>query len=91
VQGAAHTRCMPTPADPGELLAEIKRTATMLRDARSVLRRIDTLAAAARAADDPSRPLIDEVRSAAERLVSSLTRRQHMEQCGMKQAARRLR
>jgi hypothetical protein len=82
---------MPTPTDPAELLAEIKRTGAMLRDARSVLRRIDTLAATASTAGDPSHPLIAEVRSAAERLVSSLARRQQAERSGMKQAARRFR
>jgi hypothetical protein len=80
-----------TTTDPASLLAESKRTAAMVRDARSVLRRIDALAATARTADDPSLPLIAEVRSAAERLVSSLMRRQQSEQRGMKQAARRLR
>ena len=82
---------MSTTTDPAALLAEIKRTAAMVRDARSVLRRIDTLAATASAADDPSLPLIAEVRSGAERLVTSLTRRQQSEQRGMKQATRRLR
>lgn len=72
-------------------MAESKRTAAMLRDARSVLRRIDTLAATASAVDDPSLPLIAEVRSGAERLVSNLMRRQQTEQRDMKQAARRLR
>jgi hypothetical protein len=79
-----------TPTDPAALLAESKRTAAMLRDARSVLRRIDILAATASATDDPSRPLIGEVRSATERLVSNLMRRQQSETRGMKHAARRL-
>ena len=81
---------MSTTTDPAALLAESKRTAAMLRDARSVLRRIDGLAATALAADDPSAPLIAEVRTGAERLVTNLTRRQQTEQRGMKQAARRL-
>ena len=82
---------MNTPTDPAALMAESKRTVAMLRDARSVLRRIDTLAATASAVDDPSLPLIAEVRSGAERLVSNLMRRQQSEQRNMKQAARRLR
>ena len=82
---------MPAQTDPAELLAESKRTAAMLRDARALLRRSDTLAATASAADDPTAPVIAAVRSAAERLVASLTQRQQMEQQGMKQAERRLR
>jgi hypothetical protein len=86
---ARHTRGVPTPTDPAELLAESKRTAAMLRDARSIGRRIDSLAATASATDDPSLSLIAEVRSGAERLVSNLTRRQQVEQRDMKQAVRR--
>jgi hypothetical protein len=73
--------------DPTRLLAETKRTAALLSDARAVLRRIDKLAAAASSVDDPALPQIDEVRSAAERLVTQLGRRQQTEQRQMKQAA----
>ena len=82
---------MTKPTDPAALMAESKRTAALVRDARSVLRRIDTLAATASAVDDTSLPLIAEVRTAAEHLVSHLSRRQQSEQRGLKQAARRLR
>lgn len=77
--------------DPAAALAEMKRTAMLLRDARSVLRRVDTLAATAMAVDDPSLPVIAEVRGASERLVMLLGRRQQTEQRSAKQAARRLR
>lgn len=46
------------------------------RDARSIQRRVDTLAAAALTMDDPSRPRIAEARGAGERLVIELTYRQ---------------
>jgi predicted membrane chloride channel (bestrophin family) len=72
--------------DPTRLLAETKRTTALLNDARSVLRRVDKLAAMALAIDDPALPQIAEVRSAAERLVTQLGRRQQTEQRQMKQA-----
>jgi len=78
----------------GDLLdagADAKRTTTLLRDARSVLRRVDTLARTAGAGDDPSLPVIAEVQSAAERLVTLLGRRQQTEQRSAKQTARRVR
>ena len=77
--------------DPTRLLAETKRTTALLSDARSVLRRVDKLAAAASSVDDPALPQIAEVRSAAERLVTQLGRRQQTEQRQMKQAASRRR
>ena len=52
-------------SDPTAVLAEMKRTEALLRDARSVLRRVDALAAKASTPDDPSRTLIAEVRTAA--------------------------
>ncbi len=82
---------MSKPNDPRAPLAESKRTAALLRGARSVLRSIDTMAATAAAVDDDSRELIGTARSATERLVSHLSRRQQSEQRGMKQAVRRLR
>jgi hypothetical protein len=68
-----------------------ERTEALLRDARSVLRRVDALAAKASTSDDPSRALIVEVRSAAEHLVSQLAHRQQTERRSAKQLARRLR
>jgi hypothetical protein len=61
-----------TQSDPSAVLAEMKRTEALLRDARSVLRRVDALAAKASTSDDPSHTLIAEVRTAAEHLVSQL-------------------
>ena len=78
-------------ADPTRLLAETKRTAALLSDARAVLRRVDKLAATARGVDDPALPQIDEVRSAVERLVRQLGRRQQAEQRQMKRATARRR
>jgi len=78
-------------SDPTAVLAEMKRTEALLRDARSVLRRVDALAAKASTSDDPSRALIVEVRTAAEHLVSQLAHRQQTERRSAKQVARRLR
>ncbi|MHB8333144.1 MAG: hypothetical protein ACYDEA_13285 [Candidatus Dormibacteria bacterium] len=68
-----------------------KRTAALLRDARSVQRRLDTLAATALAIDDPSLPRIAEARAAIERLVVELGHRQRGEQRRTKAASRRIR
>ena len=78
-------------SDPTAVLAEMKRTEALLRDARSVLRRVDALAAKASTSDDPSRALIVQVRTAAEHLVSQLAHRQQTERRSAKQLARRLR
>jgi hypothetical protein len=48
-------------SDPTAVLAEMKRTEALLRDARSVLRRVDALAAKASTSDDPSRTLIADL------------------------------
>jgi hypothetical protein len=52
----------------------------MLRDARSVLRRIDVLASVAIAADDPAILLIAQARETVERLVTQLGRRDQVQQ-----------
>jgi len=39
-----HTPAVMSPSDPVAVLAEMKRTEALLRDARSVLRRVDALA-----------------------------------------------
>jgi hypothetical protein len=80
-----------SPSDPSAVLAGVKRTEALLRDARSVLRRVDALAAKASAAEDPSGALIAEVRAACEHLVSQLAHRQQIERRSAKQVARRLR
>jgi len=74
--------------NPTAVLAEMKRTEALLRDARSVLRRVDALAAKASTSDDPSRGLIAEVRTACEHLVSQLAHRQQIERRSAKQVAR---
>lgn len=65
-----------TRLDPAAAGLDAKRTAMLLRDARAVLRKVDVLAATALAVDDPSLPTIAELRSAAERLVAQLARRE---------------
>lgn len=67
---------MTTDSDAPAATAIAKRTAALLRDARSVQRRLDTLAATALAIDDPSLSLIAEARGAVERLVIELTYRE---------------
>lgn len=56
--------------------SESKRVAALLRDARSVLRRIDVLAATAMATGDESVPSIAEARAAVEQVVRELSLRQ---------------
>ena len=80
-----------TQRDPVAAALDVKRTATLLRDARSVLRRIDVLAATALAADDASVPLIGEARAAAARVVDHLVRQQAAQQRQARQAVRRVR
>ena len=67
-----------------------KRTVALLRDARSVQRRLDTLAATAMAVDDSSLPQIAVAREAVQQLVVELTYRERDEQRRAK-AGRRLR
>ncbi|MHB8324057.1 MAG: hypothetical protein ACYDEA_00220 [Candidatus Dormibacteria bacterium] len=81
---------MTTDRDAPAATAITKRTATLLRDARSVQRRLDTLAATALAIDYPSLPRIAEARAAVERLVIELTYRERGEQRRAK-AGRRVR
>ena len=71
--------------------ADAKRTAMLLRDARAVLRRLDILASAAIAADDPAILLIAEARETVERLVTQLGRRGQMQQRRAREAVRRFR
>lgn len=82
---------MTTESDPIATAAIAKRTAALLRDARSVQRRLDTLAAAALAMDDPCLARISEATAAVERLVVELTYRQRGEQRRTRPPGRRLR
>ena len=68
-----------------------KRTAALLRDARSIQRRLDTLAATALVIDDPSLPQIDVAREAVQQLVVELTYRERSELRRAKGAGRRIR
>lgn len=77
--------------DPLTASADAKRTAMLLRDARAVLRRLDTLASAAIGADDPAVLLIAEARETVERLVMQLGRRGQVQQRQVREAARRIR
>jgi hypothetical protein len=80
-----------TRLDPAAAALDVKRTATLLRDARAVLRRIDTLSATALAVDDPVLPAIAELRVSAERLVAQLAHREQAQQRQARQAVRRVR
>lgn len=77
--------------EPAEAGAAAKQTAALLRDARSVQRRLDTLAAAALAIDDATLPLVAEARVAIGQLVVALSRRQVSEQRRARTPGRRLR
>jgi soluble cytochrome b562 len=77
--------------DPIRAAQEVKRTAALLRDARAVLRKLDVLAAAARAADDPAHADISALRDGCERLVSQLGHREQTLQRRARDAVRRLR
>ncbi len=82
---------MTADSDAPAYAAIAKRTAALLRDARSVQRRLDTLAATAMAADDPSLPLIADARAAVHHLVIELTYRERGAQQRAKGAGRRIR
>lgn len=71
--------------------ADAKRTAALHREARSVLRRLDTLTAQAMAMEDDSVPRLAEVRAALEGVVRELAHRQVAEQRKAKAAIRRVR
>ncbi len=77
--------------DPAAATALAKRTARLLRDARAVQRRLDVLATAALAVDDPNLPLIAEARAAVERMVVAFSYRERNEQRRAKSAGRRIR
>ena len=82
---------MTTPSDVPAATAIAKRTAALLRDARSVQRRLDTLAATALAIDDPSLPQIAVAREAVQQLVIELSYRERGELRRAKGAGRRIR
>ena len=67
----------------------VKQTAILLRDARAVLRKLDTLAAQAAATEDPSLPRIAEARAVVTRLVGEYGHREQSEQRRAPAALRR--
>lgn len=69
-----------SPVDPLPAAQDAKRTEALLREARSVLRRLDKLAGAAAGSEPATRRLVLEVREAAERLVSDLARQERIQQ-----------
>jgi hypothetical protein len=77
--------------DPVAAAAAVKRTTALLRDVRSVLRRLDAVLATARAHSDSSEPAIAEVREAVERLVTQLAFREQAERRQARQAVRHIR
>lgn len=80
-----------TRLDPVAAAADVKRTAAMLRDARSILRRIDVLLATAAALEDPALRDIAALRDGADHLVSQLAHRGQAQQRRAREAVRRLR
>ena len=77
---APHTLLVVNRHNPMAAGAAVKETAILLRNARAVLRRLDTLAAQASALDNPSLPRIEEARTVITRLVSEYGHRQQAEQ-----------
>lgn len=73
------SRMEPAPPAAEQPALSAKRTSAMLRDARSVQRRLDALMATAAAGSDPSLARVAEAREAVERLVLELTFRHHGE------------
>ena len=67
-----------TPADPADLLAAVRRTDMLMREARSALRRLDRLSAAAADAEPAIRRLLDEAVAAIERLTEELAHQQQV-------------
>jgi hypothetical protein len=69
--------------------ASAKRVAALLREARSVQRRIDKLAAAAAGEDSTTLTHLAESRDAMERLVDRLVRQERTQQRRASEARRR--
>ena len=67
-----------TPTDPADLLAAIRRTDMLTREARSALRRLDRLTASAADAEPSVRRLLDEAVAAVERLTEELAHQQQV-------------
>ena len=78
-------------SDPIQAAQEVKQATALLRDARAVLRKLDTLAATAMAINDPSIRDIAALRDACDRLVSRLTHREQSLQRRARDAVRHVR
>lgn len=67
-----------TPTDPSDLLAAVRRTDMLMREARSALRRLDKLSAGAADAEPAVRRLLEESVAAVERLTAELAHQQQV-------------
>jgi len=77
-------------ADPADSAAHARRTDMLMREARSVLRRLDKLSGAAAEADaEPAvRRLLDEAVAAVERLTAELAHQQQVQRRRLQEALR---
>ncbi len=81
-----------TPVDPVEAGQTAKQAAALLRDARTVQRRVDKLATSAAAGAEPlTLRYLAEVREALDRLVAHLAREERAQHRRAAQAERRRR
>ena len=80
-----------TPRDPIKTAQEVKQATALLRDARALLRKLDTLAATAMAINDPSLRDIAALRDGCGRLVSRLVHREQSLQRRARDAVRHVR
>jgi hypothetical protein len=76
-------------ADPADPAAAARRTDVLMREARSVLRRLDKLSTTA--AEPATRRLLDEAVAAVERLTEELAHQQHVDRRRLQEAVRRSR
>jgi predicted nucleic acid-binding Zn-ribbon protein len=77
-----------SPTDPAEPAAAARRTDTLMREARSVLRRLDKLSGSAAEAEPAIRRLLDESVAAVERLTAELAHQQQVQRRRLQEALR---
>ncbi len=77
------------PNDPIAIARSAKQIATIQRDARNILRKLDKLADTAEGLDPPLPTLIAEAREALERLAIHLNRQEHTLKAQVREALRR--
>ena len=80
-----------TRSDPITAAQYVKQATALLRDARAVLRKLDTMAATSMAINDPSVRDIAALRDAGDRLVSRLAHREQSLQRRARDAVRHVR